>query len=206
MTPEEQAAADAATASANADAAAAAQRAAAKTVSQDQYDRTKRDLGDARADAAAARLTAKEAKAQSDAALAAAKTAQDEAAAKIATATETANTRVKTYEPRIIESELKIAAMQAGLNDLDLLALVKRDGVKLGEDGTVTGVAEAIAAFKESKPSYFGAAAVVVPPTASGAPGRPAPVVNPPETNLRELPKAEYEARKKASMLKLAKR
>src|SRR5579859_2190170 len=55
-------------------------------------------------------------------------------------------------ESRIIQSELKAVAVAAGLKDLDLLPLIKRDAMKLDDDGNPVGIEEAVAAFKESKP------------------------------------------------------
>lgn len=169
------------------------------SVSKEQYDRA---VGDARADAAAHRVAAKAAQEEKAAALAAAKAAQEEAEAKIKAANEQASVKIKAYEPRLIASELKLAAHQAGLIDLDLLALVKRDGIKIGEDGSITGIAEAINAFKESKPAYFKTAAAPEqkPPSGHAA---PAPAKNPQPTNIKDLSKEDYAKRKAAMKLRL---
>ncbi len=54
-----------------------------------------------------------------------------------------------------VDAELKAAAFAAGLVDIDLVSLIKRDGITIAADGSITGIPEAIAAFKAAKPQYF---------------------------------------------------
>jgi hypothetical protein len=56
---------------------------------------------------------------------------------------------------RILAAELKVAAMKAGLSDLDMLKLVDSSGISVTSDG-VEGADAALAALKASKPQLFG--------------------------------------------------
>lgn len=63
--------------------------------------------------------------------------------------------RVTKMQQRVMDSELKSMAVAAGLEDLDLLPLIDKSSIKIDDDGNVTGVQEAIDAFKTKKPNYF---------------------------------------------------
>lgn len=174
-------------------------------VSRDQYDRV---VGETRAEAAASRQEARRLREEKEAAEKAAAEARD-AAAKAAAKAETEVTTVRSaLGERLIDKELRLAAHQAGLQDLDLLALVKRDGLSIDKDGEVVGVAEAIAAFKTSKPSYFKSDAPPPPPapTASGSAVAPAPDSNPVASNVRSLSAQDYAAAKAKMKLKLSRK
>jgi hypothetical protein len=60
---------------------------------------------------------------------------------------------------RLIQAELRHAAVQAGMVDLDGLKLIDTAAVKLGETGEVEGAAALMAEMKRRKPWLFGAAA-----------------------------------------------
>lgn len=104
-----------------------------------------------------------------------------------------------------MEAEIKAAALAAGLVDVDLVPLIRRDGVIVAADGSITGIPEAIAAFKTSKPSYFRDGTPATPqgppaPRAPGAPGAPAANPSPPLANVKDMPKADYEAMKRQTV------
>lgn len=61
----------------------------------------------------------------------------------------------KTYEQRIIDAELKIAANEYGLQDFDAFKMVDLSTVKVGKNGDVTGIKELMDAMKNSKPYLF---------------------------------------------------
>lgn len=71
----------------------------------------------------------------------------------------------------LINSELKASAVAAGMTDLDLLGLpvLDRSKIKVDDDGNVTGVEEALAAFKTKKPEYFKGASTVAGAAAGGS-------------------------------------
>ncbi len=75
---------------------------------------------------------------------------------------EKAEGKAKAAEERqarvLINAELRVAAIQAGIVDpKDAVALCDRSSLKIGEDGeTVEGVTEAVDALKKAKPYLFG--------------------------------------------------
>jgi hypothetical protein len=74
-------------------------------------------------------------------------------------------------ERRVINSELKVEAIQAGMIDLDGLTFLDMTQVHLDENGSVSGGAELIGQLKRSKPWLF-----VAPSSSSTAkvpPSRP---------------------------------
>ena len=61
--------------------------------------------------------------------------------------------RMKTADNRLISAEVR--AVGAGLNIIDIdaaFALMDKSGVKIGDDGTVSGVQEALEALTQAKP------------------------------------------------------
>lgn len=88
-----------------------------------------------------------------------------------ATAAETAATEARTKaQERARAADLRIAANEAGLRDIDALKLLDASLLKLSEDGDVTNAAEAMAAFKAAKPYLFGQASTsstATPPPAA---------------------------------------
>lgn len=82
-----------------------------------------------------------------------------ELADKAREAADESNRKSKEIEERanqrIIKAELKAAAMAAGIIDLDLLSAISLDGVRMTDDGDVTGVQEAVNKYKEGKPYLF---------------------------------------------------
>lgn len=90
--------------------------------------------------------TAREAK---EAAEAAVKQAAEYAEAKIAEARSTA-------DQRIIRSEIRAAAIKAGMIDLDGLKMIDTTSVKLDDNGEPIGAAELMEATKKAKPYLFG--------------------------------------------------
>lgn len=76
----------------------------------------------------------------------------------VAAETAAANVRTRAQE-RARAADLRIAANEAGLRDIDALKLLDSGTLKLSEDGDVTNAAEAMEAFKAAKPYLFGQAA-----------------------------------------------
>nr|WP_321985343.1 hypothetical protein [uncultured Lichenicoccus sp.] len=74
-----------------------------------------------------------------------------------ATAAETAAKDIRTKaQERVVASDLKQAAAQAGIADPDFLKLLDHGTLKFNDDGDVTNAAEAMAAWKTAKPHLFG--------------------------------------------------
>lgn len=167
------------------------------TKTEDDY---RNELAQTRAEAASHRIAARDAQEQLT------KTQNE-----LVTAREMAE-RVKAEEraksiARLTNAELGLAGLRSGLQDLDLLALVDKTGVKVNDDYSVTGADEAIAALKAKKPELFREASapptrqqsgsnVAPPPTPGG--GGPSGV-----ENVRGLNKAEYEARRRQELARL---
>jgi hypothetical protein len=110
-----------------------------------------------------------------------------------------------TLNNRIINAELKAEAIAAGLQDPDLLPLIDRAAVKIGDDGELVGIKEAIDAFKAKKPEYFKQTRGGNPPAPPALPdprrgqgNPPPPNPNPPPTNVKELDPKKYGEAKNA--------
>lgn len=71
---------------------------------------------------------------------------------------------------QLIDAELRVEAVRAGMVDLDGLKLVDRAGLRLDEAGAVSGAAGVMVALRRDKPWLFGAQSssrgVPVPPSA----------------------------------------
>ena len=97
-------------------------------------------------------------------------------------------------EQRIIRAELKAAAKEAGMVDIDGLKMADLSTIKLNKDGEIEGVDALMKSLKESKPYLFG-----TPNTSSTA--------KPPEgkptapKKATEMSKEEY-AKAKAALTK----
>lgn len=93
---------------------------------------------------------------------------------KLTAAEQAAAERDKASRERIMRADLRVAARDAGMVDLDGLKLLDTAALKLADDGSVTNAGEAIAELKKSKPWAFGAASTsstAAPPPAD--PGKP---------------------------------
>lgn len=95
---------------------------------------------------------------------------------------------------RVLLAELKVAAKDAGLIDLDALKLADLSKVVLKDDGTIEGVDTLFKGLKESKPYLFG--------SSSSSSQEKTPEKKDPETKkAQEMTKEEYAA-EKAKLLK----
>jgi hypothetical protein len=65
-------------------------------------------------------------------------------------------TEKSQVEARWMEAEVKAEAIAAGIKDLDLVKLIDTASLKVGEDGKIIGIKEAINDFKAKKPAFFG--------------------------------------------------
>jgi len=92
-----------------------------------------------------------------------------------ATAAETAATEASTKaQQRMLQADLRVAARDAGMVDLDGLKLLDPQALKLGDDGSVQNAAEVLTQMKEAKPYLFGTASTTStskpPPQEPGKP------------------------------------
>lgn len=92
---------------------------------------------------------------------------------------------------RLVKSEVRAQALAAGLIDKDVLSLMDISEITIDDDGEVTGVDEAIEAFKTSKPYLFkGASATSSNSTSSTSPKpSPKPVQ---QKSAKDMTDAEY--------------
>jgi hypothetical protein len=89
-----------------------------------------------------------------------------------------------------IDADLRVAAVQAGIVDIDGLKLVDRTALKINDKGQVEGVAELIEATKKAKPYLFHATG----PTGTSNP-KDAPGAGPNGTKLaKDMTEAERAA------------
>lgn len=54
-----------------------------------------------------------------------------------------------------VDAEIKAAAVNAGLTDLDLIKLIDKDKISIDQSGDPVGIDDLINEFKELKPAYF---------------------------------------------------
>ena len=166
---------------------------------------------DLRAELAAMRIAERTAREAAENAKSELQRAKDESEKLIQTQTDTLKKTASTLEVRVVESELKAAAIAAGIRDLDLLGtkLLDRSGIKLDESGNVVGVEEALTKFKESKPEWFKDAASSEPPKSAAPAKKPGSSEPPPQpaktekVDVRKMSAAEYAAWKKSYMASL---
>lgn len=159
-----------------------------------------------RADLAAERLEKRRLKEEAEALKAALDAAKAEADTRVQNEVRQVTDRLTKAQSRTVDAVLRAEASAAGLEDMDLLPLIKRDGISINDDFDVVGVAEAIAAFRESKPTYFKQAGnqqaqqtqVQAPrqPVTTGSPNTPKEGNTGAPTNVKALSAAEYKAMK----------
>ena len=111
------------------------------------------------------------------------------------------------YTEKVTRSELKSLALSEGILDADIASLIK---IPDGYDGEL---ADLVAAHKAAKPSLYKAAAAAPAPAAPAAPAKPGapapiPAATPgtPTTDVKSMPKKEYEVYKKALLTKMRSR
>lgn len=172
----------------------------------DGDDKHQRMISDLRAEAAAHRVGERKAREELETTKAALAAAQADIDGKLKAENEKATVRITKMQQRVIESDLKAQAVAAGLEDLDLLPLLDRSGIKMDDDGNVTGIKEAIESFKAKKPDYFKKAAgggePKPKPKVTGDGGAPKPNETPPET-VKTMKPEEYRAWKQSSLRKM---
>ena len=118
---------------------------------------------------------------------------KEEADKKALEASEAAQKAQEKANARILNTEIKSVARALDANDPgDVLALLDKSSIQLGEDGNYQGVEEAVKALKESKPWMF--KKVVGADAAGGA----NPGTNPRANEILALEKELEEAKEKA--------
>lgn len=124
-----------------------------------------------------------------------AKTTAETAAATASTAAEAkvAAANIAASE-RLLRSELKAAAIKAGITDPDGLKLADTSKLKLNDAGEIEGLDAFMAEFKTAKPYLFGAAGGNTSPPG----GKPPPKNNEP-VDAAKLSKEDY-AKAKAQL------
>jgi hypothetical protein len=161
-----------------------------------------------RAEAAANRVEARNQRERADAAEAARVADAQAAEARVQAANVAAQQATTKIKNKAADAELRAAAVSAGLVDQDLIGLIDRTGIAVDDEGTVTGVTEAIAAFKAKKPTYFtGPTAPPAAPFRTSASG-PVPPPNPsvpPPASVRTIPKEDYAKQRAAALAALPK-
>lgn len=164
------------------------------------------DLATTRAEAAAYRIDARTARETITTLERQITEAQASATAQVDEVRRNADTHLQAERQLRADAELKAAAVAAGLTDVDLLPLIDRRLVKIDSaTGAITGIPEAIATFKTSKPTYFRDVATSPPPppprSSTGLqnpPPPPGPL--PPVTDVKALSKQDYAVAKRAGL------
>lgn len=169
-----------------------------------EVTRLQGEIANVRAEAAAHRVNERTANESVAAANARIAELQTEATRRETAAREAGTAEATTWKDRTMKAEIKAAALAAGLVDVDLVPLIATAGIVVAADGSITGIPEAIAAFKTAKPTYFRDSAAPpqpgappAPPRAPGAPA-PAPTPGPPQGSVRDLSDTDYKAQKRA--------
>ncbi len=116
-----------------------------------------------------------------------------------ATAAETAATQAtETARNRVMMADLRVAARENGMIDLDGLKLLDLSGAKLDDGGNLTNAADMLGAMKEAKPYFFGQA-----PKPGTVTGTTASTMTPPKQapatgfDARKAPPADYATAKR---------
>lgn len=81
---------------------------------------------------------------------------RDDLTGKMTAAEKASAERVTAFKERVTTADLRLAAKDAGMSDLDGLKMLDPATLKIGDDGSVTNAAEVIGAFKTAKPWVFG--------------------------------------------------
>ncbi len=159
-----------------------------------------RDLAEVRAEAAARRISARDAEERARTLAAEIEQLQTSVPQQIAQARAEERTRMESLKPKIVDAELKAHLTAAGVLDPDLVGLISRDGITVDDAGNVTGVAEAVAKFKETKPQFFrdlsaappAPSPAPVPRSTSGNPGSPPANPEPRPTDVKGMDAGAY--------------
>jgi hypothetical protein len=92
---------------------------------------------------------------------------------------------------RMVQAELKVEALRAGIVDLDGLKLLDPSAVAIGESGEVKNAAEVITQLRRTKPWLFGGGS-------SSSSANPPPAQPPRQKLATEMTDAEYRAARAA--------
>lgn len=108
---------------------------------------------------------------------------------------ETLERRLATAEQearaRMVQAELKVEALRAGIIDLDGLKLLEPSQVEIGDAGEVKNATDVISQFRRAKPWLFGSGS-------SSSLANPPPAQPPRQKLATEMTDAEYRAARAA--------
>lgn len=57
---------------------------------------------------------------------------------------------------KYIEAKIESIAVSLGITDIDIVKLIKKDGISIDNNGDIVGVLETVQSFKQEKPHFFG--------------------------------------------------
>ncbi|WP_199499906.1 phage scaffolding protein [Methylovirgula sp. 4M-Z18] len=112
-----------------------------------------------------------------------------EAQARVAELEAALSARDQAAREQLIRAELKTAALQAGMIDLDALKLIDPSSVRLDEHGDVIGVQALLTEAKQAKPYLFAS-------TNTSSTAAPPPAQSPRARHARDMSPSEYQAAK----------
>lgn len=116
---------------------------------------------------------------------------------------------VQAFKARIVRESIKTEALAKGIIDSELSELINISDVTIDDDGRVSGISEAVDAYKAAKPHLFGVKAPqsVVAPGATVSPAAgvatPTATVSTTPGDVRKLSKEEYARVKRNELDKL---
>lgn len=170
----------------------------------DNYSQEAKDLR-TRLDAAVADKNAalEAAKTQADAALEALRTqlgqeletTKTDLTGKLTEAEQKAADAAAKAKARSMMADLKVAAKDAGMVDLDGLKLLNTEELKVNDDGDVENAADVLAKLKEAKPWLFGN------PSNTSSPNNPPPPKKPESKKGMEMDDAEWKQKQKELLM-----
>lgn len=108
---------------------------------------------------------------------------------------------VQSHE-RESAAELRIALLAEGVTDPDIATLVDRSSIKY-ENGRFTGIPEAVKAFKEAKPHFFGAPRPIATSTSATQPAPAKAADTNVPLDVTKMSKEEYKDHKRKFMTSL---
>jgi multidrug efflux pump subunit AcrA (membrane-fusion protein) len=120
-----------------------------------------------------------------------------DAEARAAAAQRTADERAAALVATQTDADLRVAAIKAGIVDLDALGLVDRSALKVGPDGKLVDPDAVMAELKAAKPYLFGAPGTTPPPRSNTNPTPPPEPTAKPKRAI-DMTRDEYQAAVKA--------
>jgi hypothetical protein len=121
-----------------------------------------------------------------------------DAEARATAAQRTADERSAALLATQTDADLRVAAIKAGIVDLDALGLVDRSKLTIGADGKLSDADAVMADLKASKPYLFAVPSGATPQPRSNTSTKPPPTPSPQPKSVADMTDDEFKAAMKA--------